>query len=332
MTQQRHPPRPFELDPEAVDAARIELVAEPVPGEEETESVESLPPTRRSRWRRWFGVAASVSLLAAIVVQAVSWTLDLLAREPLVGIPMAVLLAVVAISTLGMVGIELREFLRLQKRAHLRAEAERLMGSELHGGADPVLLPIAREFASHHDFKLGVEAFHTQASDALDDGERLVLFERHVLAPVDRHAYRLVIESSRDVGILTALSPLGLLDGLLVLWRTMIMMRAIARLYGMAPGPVTSLALLKRCLRNAALAGLADVVAHATIEHVGASLLTLLSARAGQGAGNALLGARLGVEAMRQTRPLPFIAERPPSLQEIRRRLLDAPPPLRPSA
>src|SRR5690606_3009851 len=127
-----------------------------------------------------------------------------------------------------------------------------------------------------------------------DDRERLILFERTVLAPVDRVAYRLVLDASRDIGLLTALSPLGLLDGFLVLWRTLVMLRAIARLYGMAPGALASLALLRRCIRNAALAGLADVVTHAAVEHVGVSLLALLSARAGQGAGNALLAARLG--------------------------------------
>ena len=74
----------------------------------------------------------------------------------------------------------------------------------------------------------------------MSDGELLRLFERRVLAPVDREAYRLVLQSSRDIGLLTALSPLGLLDGVLVLWRTSILFRSIARLYGMAPGPAVT--------------------------------------------------------------------------------------------
>ena len=325
------PPPPFELDPAGLDPARIELVEETPAAEAEPplDPVPPPPPNRR-RWRRWFWASASVALVAALVIQTVAWVQGLVLASPLIGLPMAILLVIVAITAFGMFGIEVREFRRLQQRAWLRAEAERMVGSELHGQAEHVLAPIAQEFERRPQFESGVAVFRASASDALDDGERLILFERQVLAPVDRYAYRLVIESSRDVGILTALSPLGLLDGLLVMWRTMIMMRAVARLYGMAPGPIASFTLLKRCLRNAAIAGLADVVAHATIEHVGASLLTLLSARAGQGAGNALLGARLGVEAIRQTRPLPFIAEPPPSLREIRRRLLEAPPTAKP--
>jgi putative membrane protein len=76
-------------------------------------------------------------------------------------------------------------------------------------------------------------------------------------------------------------------------------------------------------VRNAALAGVADVVTHAAVEHVGAGLLALLSARAGQGAGNSLLHARLGIEAMRQCRPLPFMAEEPPRLASVRKALFD---------
>jgi putative membrane protein len=326
----RPPPRPFELDPATLDPARIELVEESVGAGEPEPVLPPEPPPRRRRWRRWFAASLSVALASALVIQAVSWTRSLMAESPLLGVPMALLLTVVGITAFGMLGAELRDFRKLQKRAWLRAEADRLKGSELHGEAETVLVPIAAEFERRPQFRAGVEAFRAETSDALDDGERLVLFERKVLAPVDRHAYRFVIESSRDVGILTALSPLGVLDGILVMWRTMIMMRAIARLYGMAPGPIASFALLKRCLRNAAIAGLADVVAHATIEHVGASLLTLLSARAGQGAGNALLSARLGVEAIRQTRPLPFMAEPPPSLRELRRRLLEALPVAKP--
>jgi putative membrane protein len=49
----------------------------------------------------------------------------------------------------------------------------------------------------------------------------------------------------------------------------------------------------------------------------------MLSARAGQGAGNALLHARLGIEAIRQCRPLPFMAEEPPRLSSIRKALFE---------
>jgi putative membrane protein len=158
----------------------------------------------------------------------------------------------------------------------------------------------------------------------LSDAEIVVLYERQVLAPRDKRAYRLVLEASRDIGLLTALSPLGLMDGVLVLWRTTMMLRSIARAYGLALSPAASFSLLKSCIRNAAIAGLADAVSHAAVEHVGASLTALISARAGQGAGNALLAGRLGLEAIRLTRPLPFIKEPPPRLSHVRAAIFDS--------
>jgi putative membrane protein len=110
----------------------------------------------------------------------------------------------------------------------------------------------------------------------------------------------------------------------LVLWRTVMMLRGIARAYGLALSPAASINLLRRCIRNAAIAGLADAVSHAAIEHVGASLTALLSARAGQGAGNALLAGRFGLEAIRLTRPLPFIKEPEPRLAHVRAAIFDS--------
>jgi putative membrane protein len=311
--------RPFELDP-----ARIELVEEPLAALPAVPEPEPEPPPGR-RWWRWLGISGGLALIGAITLQGIHYTASLIAESPFVGWPMALLLGVVGVTALGALGREIAELSRLSRRAQARHEAERVAASALHGEAEPLLAPLARRFAARPAFRDAVHAYEAKASDTLDDRERLILFERTVLAPVDRRAYRLVLEASRDIGLLTALAPVALLDSLLVLWRTLIMLRGVARLYGMAPGALASLTLLKRCLRNAALAGLVDVVAQTAVEHVGASLLALLSARAGQGAGNALLAARLGVEAMRQSRPLPFIAEPLPTVRELRKALLEAP-------
>lgn len=318
--------RPPRLRPVELDPTRVEVTPEPdpaLPAAVGPDAVVAEP--RGNRWLGWLAASAGVTIVAATTLQAAQYAHDLVVNAPLLGWPFVGLLTVVGVTAIGATVREATELRRLSRRAASRHEAERMAASALHGNAAKLLRPMARRYAARPAFAAGVSEFEARASDALDDRERLILFERNVLAPVDRAAYRLVLEGSRDIGLLTALSPLGLLDGLLVLWRTLLMLRAIARLYGMAPGALASLALLRRCLRNAALAGLADVVTHAAVEHVGASLIALLSARAGQGAGNALLAARLGVEAMRQSRPLPFIAEPLPTVRELRRALLDAP-------
>lgn len=324
MSPQRPHVAPFEFDP-----TRDVRPVEELPPEQalaEIEAPEAAPLLAEAPERRWRGPLLGlfgVGLIGALVIQAIDYMGGLIATAPLLGWPFALFLMVVLLSAGAYIAGEVRGIWRLSRRAHLRQTAERLAVSDLHDAAPALLAPLADEFAARPGLKAGVAAFEQQRHDAMNDSELLRLFEGKVLAPVDRVAYRLVLESSRDIGLLTALSPLGLLDGMLVMWRTSILLRAIARLYGMAPGPALTLTLLKRSVRNAALAGLADVVTHAALEHAGASLLTLLSARAGSGAGNALLSARLGIEAIRQCRPLPFIAEEPPRLASIRKALFE---------
>jgi putative membrane protein len=313
--------RPFELDP-----ARAELLPEPppsLPAVADEDGPEPLPPREPRGWRGTLLKLVGIGILGALVFQTVAYVDALLTTDPLLGWPLAAFLILTCASLLGWVGLEVRDIRRLSARASLRQAAERLAFSDLHGEAGPLLAEVTAEIGRWPELGTALARFRESASDALSDSERLRLYERQVLAPVDRLAYRIVVTGGRDIGILTALSPLGLLDSVVVLWRTTAMLRAVARLYGMAPGPVATLSLLRRCGRNAVLAGVADVISNSVLEHVGAGLVALLSERATQGVGNALLASRLGLEAMRQCRPLPFVAEEPPRLSRMRRSLIE---------
>ncbi len=307
------PVRPFELDPRA---GRFETV------EETPELPAELPPPpvppARPFWRRP-GLLLLGSIIGLVLIQAFDHVTSLIETTPLLGWPFAGLLAVVVVTTFGTLWKEVFNLRRVRRAERLRLTGQRLAGSELHGEAEGYLHDLDQQLGERHKAEI-----RAASERGLADAEILALYERQVLAPRDKRAYRLVLEASRDIGLLTALSPLGLMDGLLVLWRATMMIRGIARAYGLALGSAAAFGLLRRCIRNAAIAGLADVVSHAAFEHVGASLAALLSARAGQGAGNALLAGRLGLEAIRLTRPLPFIAEPEPRLSHVRAAIFDA--------
>jgi putative membrane protein len=200
---------------------------------------------------------------------------------------------------------------------------ERLIASEVHGQADAYLAQLQRLYRGRPDLAEPLARFETQASDALNDGERLRLFGRTVLAPLDRQARRLVTRGARDIGALTALSPLGLLDSAIVLWRTLAMLRAIARLYGVRPGPAASIRLLRRTLAHVLAAGVGELLSDAALETAGASLLSVISTRIGQGAVHGLLAARLGLAAVQICRPLPFVEGELPSMKQLRADLFD---------
>ena len=191
----------------------------------------------------------------------------------------------------------------------------------MHGQAGALLARIERLYDGRAELQERLASFRGQASDALSDGEQLRLFAATVLGPLDQSAYQIVRRGARDIGALTALSPLGLLDGVLVLARTLAMLRAIARLYGVRPGALASLSLLRRTLRNVLAAGVGELMSDAAVEATGATLLSTLSARAGQGVVNGLLAAKLGLAAMQLCRPLPFTAAELPTLRQLRTEL-----------
>jgi len=312
---------PFELDP--TTAGGLEVVPPPSPAPVVPEPAERPP---RRPWLRLFLGAGAALLLALLGLEAYDLLAGLFERSPLLGGGFALLLALVAAGALGALGRELADLRRLDRAEQLREVGERLLPSEVHGQADAYLARLEQLYRGRADLADAIDRFHTQTSDALNDGERLRLFARTVLAPLDRQGRRLVTLGARDIGALTALSPLGILDGLIVLWRTLSMLRAIARLYGVRPGAAASIRLLRRTLAHVLAAGVGELLSDAAVEAAGASLLSVLSARAGQGAMHGLLAARLGLAALQICRPVPFLEGELPSMKQLRAELLGSDP------
>jgi len=312
---------PFELDP--TTAGGLEVVPPPTPVTVVPEPAE--PPPRRP-WLRLFLGAGAALLIALLGLEAYDLLAGLFERSPALGGGFALLLALVAAGALGALGREIAGLRRLDRAEQLREVGERLLPSEVHGQADAYVARLEQLYRGRADLAEAIARFHVQTSDALNDGERLRLFGRTVLAPLDRQGRRLVTLGARDIGALTALSPLGILDGLIVLWRTLSMLRAIARLYGVRPGAAASIRLLRRTLAHVLAAGVGELLSDAAVEAAGASLLSVLSARAGQGAMHGLLAARLGLAALQICRPLPFLEGELPSMKQLRAELLGTDP------
>jgi putative membrane protein len=318
----RKPIAPFELDPGKVDPELITLVEpEPLSLPVVPDVPAPAPPPRP--WRRLLVLGGSAFLVALLGLEAYDFLIDLFERSRLLGIGFSALLALATAGALGLAASEILSLRRLAVLSDLRLSATHLYGSQVHGQADPLLGSVEGVYRNRTDLQPFIERFHTQASDALNDGERIQLFATQVLTPLDKRAYQLVKTGARDIAALTALSPLGVLDGLIVLGRTLHMLRAIARIYGVRPGFAATVSLLRRTLRNVVAAGVGELVSDAAVETLGASLLSFLSTRAGQGVLNGVLAARLGLSAMQLCRPLPFSDDQLPSLKQLRKELFE---------
>lgn len=340
------PIRPFELEPEPEapppQRPRAGVLAEEgEPGFEASVVLEepALPErsvagdagtlirrTTRTRRRavKWLIGAGLLMAALLIGIDLVDLLRDAFARSTLLGAALAATAAAILAALAALAGEELRDLRRLDDISRLQAEAARLLqpgapeddGRE-EGRAAAVAARIEALYRDRPDVAPGIEAFRAALPDAQGDAATLALLSRLVLRPIDRRARRAVVRHASQTALVTALSPLGILDSAFVLWRSARMVREVAALYGGRPGLSGSIALFRDTLANVAVAGASDAAADYGADALGGALVASLSARAGQGVAIGMLTARLGMAAMRLCRPLPFGEEERPQYRRL---------------
>ncbi|MGI9449983.1 MAG: DUF697 domain-containing protein, partial [Geminicoccaceae bacterium] len=234
----KDPIAPFELDPATLKPGDIEMV-QPEPEAalpaKAAPVLELAEPGRRP-WLSLLLGAGSLFAVGLLGLNAYDFAAGLFERSVWLGGGFSILLGLAALGAIGVVGREFLSLRRLGRVDDLRIEGERLMASEAHGRAEDFLRKVEKLYRDRQELDEPIWRFHDQASDALNDRERLELFAHSVLGPIDRAAYQVVKSSGRDIAVLTALTPIGAIDSLIVMVRTVNMMRGIAKLYGVRPG------------------------------------------------------------------------------------------------
>ena len=227
MTQKERV-QPFEIDPASLKPGDFTIVQPEPEGSLPAPLAPAIEPDQPKR-RPWLKVllgAAAAFALGVVGLDAYDYAVSLFDRSVWLGGAFSALLALVAAGAIGVVGREVLSLRRLAKVEDLRVTGERLMTSEAHGQAEDFLRKVEKLYRERTDLDRPIVTFHDQASDALNDRERLELFAQTVFTPIDKAAYQVVRRSGRDIGVLTALTPIGALDSLIVLVRTVTMMRS----------------------------------------------------------------------------------------------------------
>jgi putative membrane protein len=159
------------------------------------------------------------------------------------------------------------------------------------------------------------------AKDEYSDEELLQLYSREVLSKVDEKALAEVAKFSTEAVVLVALSPIAIVDMMLMFWRNLRMIDKIAGLYGLKIGYWSRIKLIKQVFVNMAYAGASELVIDLGADLVGAELLGKLSARMAQGLGAGMLTSRLGIQTIKLCRPIPF-EENTPKIGQVRKKIL----------
>lgn len=229
-------------------------------------------------------------------------------------------LTLLGVGVLRVIVHEFRELVRLKRCQDSQSQAQALQRDNLADGARLFCSRLAAQ--TRAESSRGYARWLEQCESHHTASEQLQLYGQLVLSEADRRARACVMRWSGEAAVLVAISPLAMVDMLLILWRSVRMIDEVAACYGICLGYWSRIRLLRLIGRHMLYAGAAELITDVGLDWLGAELSARLSARLAQGVGAGLLTVRLGLQTMQLCRPIPFTAEQKPRLGQFRSELL----------
>lgn len=277
-----------------------------------------------NRGLRW-GALLFSAMLALLVLTTSVWlarfTSVALGRDDWVGWLAQGLLFIALFAAAVLILKEVLGILRMKRLTRIRKDAEAALATgdrKLEKRAIKALKALAR---GRKAVKWSLAAFREDERHMKEAGKLIGLADRVLLAEADKHARRIVFESARRVGVITAVVPVALLVTVFVLAENVRMVRRLADAYGGQPGLLGGIRLLWRIIMHVAATGAIALTDDLFGQFLGQDIARRVSRRLGEGAFVGALTARLGVAAIDMCRPLPFVEAKPVRSRHIIREL-----------
>ncbi len=256
-------------------------------------------------------------MLLAIGLAVTGLIEDLFARSQEFGW-LGLALAIVAAVSFVIIGVrEAIGLLRLatMEKLHQRAVDTILSDNRLEGRAlVQDLIALTRRMPHLARARANLEGH----LGAIIDGADLVrLAERELMTPLDQQARGLVGAAAKRVSVVTAVSSRAAIDMLFVLGTAVALVRRLSFLYGVRPGTLGLIRLMRLVVSHLAMTGGMAASDSLLQQMLGHGIAAKLSARLGEGLLNGLLTARLGLAAIDVIRPLPFAVLARPTLRDL---------------
>lgn len=282
----------------------------------------SLRPPRF--WLRVFlGCLALLSV--AVFAQSIQWLIDTWQAHQWIYFVFAIGFFGISLAGVGALVSEWRKLLALRKHHSLQQQSELLQLESQASGEKATIFCKNVLSAMHNPIaEQGAKRWQAQLDEAYNGQEVLYLFDENVLKPIDKQVKKLISKSAAENAVIVAISPLAIVDVLMVAWRNIALVNKITRAYGMELGYFSRLKLFRMVLTNMVFAGASELVTDLGSEFFTQNFTAKLSMRAAQGVGVGLLTARLGIKAMEFCRPMIFKEGERPKLSVVRQELLGA--------
>lgn len=308
------PPRALQPDAVTVQVDAVDVFDLP-------EAASAPPPTRGAKRRSFLGsiFAAAFGILVSLAVGLWADALirDLFAREPWLG---WVGLGAAALAAATLLLILFREILALSRLASV--EAMRRRGREATAQDDAkaaraVVAELTAFLAAKPETAAGRRSLALTENEIIDGAALVRLAETELLSPLDARAKTLILDASKRVSMVTAVSPRAFFDVAYVIFEGGRLVRRLAELYGGRPGTLGFFRLARSALAHLAVTGSIAAGDSVVQQLVGHGLAAKLSAKLGEGVINGMMTARIGVAAMEAARPLPFAALKRPGMGDF---------------
>ena len=266
---------------------------------------------------------SALTLLLGVMVSVAFWDFatGMMERNIWIGRSVIALIAVLLAGLLVFAVGEVAAMLRLRKIDALkRAYSGSLAGPRSEAVA------FANElwafYSDRPELRWDAEKFDQHSAEALTAADVLHVAETTLLAPLDDQARKEIEAASRQVATATAIVPLALADVVIALTANVRMVRRIAQVYGGRSGRFGSWRLMRAVATHLVATGAVAVTDDLIGTIAGGGVLSKVSRRFGEGVVNGALTARVGIAALEVCRPMPFVAQKRPTITAIMQRAL----------
>jgi putative membrane protein len=260
----------------------------------------------------------SVGLLAILVLwQTYTIMIELLNVSTALGSVFGVFLLIL----LQMIVAELYRFRKGQqhiaKIEALRNQADMLINERSHGKSDVFISPLSSLYKGKPQQAFLDKTLQT-LPDYLNDAELVARVSADFLTQLDEEAKRVISKESISSAGITAVSQVALIDSLIVIWKSLTMVNQINSIYGLSLSRVGQAKLYSRIVKAALLSAGSQIglssLAHKFAPGVSGTIMASLA----QGLGVGTYVAKIGIEAMKQSRPIAFDDQQTPDINLIR--------------
>ena len=314
----------FDVEPDDQTAPNVSE-APPVPDLDAPTAVQAsvtaLGKNKRSGWGGWIWGLVAGLITTIATVAAWDYANSLLDRMPVLGLVFTAAFAGLALAALAFCAKELAAVGRVRRVEGLRQGCRTARGGTLKE-AKMQIAALQRFYNGRPDLEWGLRNLNERKDEILDADALVDLAEAELMRPLDARAVAEVEAAARQVAGVTALVPLALADVLTALVASLRMIRRIAEIYGGRSGLFSSWRLTRAVLSHLVATGAVAIGDDLLEPILGASVLSKLSRRFGEGLVNGALTARVGIAAIEVCRPMAFENQQKPRLAKVLQRAL----------